>query len=104
MRDRDWNAAETLLQTAISANSANPVAWANLGRVRRELERPGEAVLAYERAIGLSPGAGILWRGLAAARRDAGDPEGARAAVAEALRLDPNDAHAKKLERSLDDG
>lgn len=97
MRGQDWEAAERGLLQALGANGSNPVAWANLGRVRMELGRPGEASEAWDRAIELSPAVPAFWRGLALSRRHQGDEEGARAALGEALRLDPGDERARAL-------
>ena len=97
MRDQDWSGAEEDLLLALEANGANPVAWANLGRVWRELGRPGEASEAWERAIELSPAVPDYWRGLGLSRRQQGDEEGARRAFGEALRIDPGDERARAL-------
>ena len=94
-RRKEWAAAEQLLLHALGVSARNPVAWANLGAVRFQLDDPEGAARAYERALELSPDAAALWRGLARARHESGDEEGAIRAIEAALARDPDDPIAR---------
>ncbi len=92
--------AELQLRAAVAAGPNNPVARANLGNVLLRAEAFGEAAEQYRRAAALAPGRAAYHRGLGRALRLGGDVAGARAALRQALDLDPADLRARaELER-----
>ncbi|GAB4222273.1 MAG: hypothetical protein Kow0062_18900 [Acidobacteriota bacterium] len=66
-----------------------------LGLVLLRLGRPDEAIAELEHAVRLRPDAGLAWRSLGIARRDAGDLSGALEALARAVEVDPCDHRAR---------
>ena len=94
--------AADAFREAIMRDPAAVIARANLGAVLLRLDRPAEALNAYEQAIALSPGLAPLHRGAARALFQLGYDEEADAAAREALRLDPLDDSALRLLRRIE--
>jgi tetratricopeptide (TPR) repeat protein len=65
LRERgDWSGAEALARRQVSADTGDPLAWRDLGRVLFERGRPEdleEALAALERAVALDPGLASAW-------------------------------------------
>jgi hypothetical protein len=87
---RDFGLAEALLREAQTTDAARPHILLYLAHALAEQDRVKEAEAALASAIALAPDAFVfrLHRGIIAL--DAGDPGAARAAVAEAARLSPD--------------
>ncbi len=66
-----------------------------LGLVLIRLGRADEAIEHLERAVALRPDAGVTWRSLGVARREARDWEGALEALARSVEADPCDQRAR---------
>ena len=102
MRARDWEKAEQWLEQAVKVGAKNPVAWANLGRVRHELEKGTESEAAWLRATELSPRVPLFWQQLGRVRWEMlEDAAGARSALERARDLDPQDEKTRALLESL---
>lgn len=102
MRAKDWETAEQWLEQAVKVGPKNPVAWANLGRVRHELEKGQGSEAAWKRATELSPRAPLFWQQLGRVRFEMlGDEAGARQALERAQELDPKDEKTRDLLDSL---
>ncbi len=84
-------AAEALL-AKVMATAPSAEAAIGLGNVLRDLDRPDEAIPAYESGLALDPGAVKAWRGLGNALRDAGRAVAAVTALDRAALLAPDDA------------
>ena len=78
------------------------IARANLGSVLLRLDRPAQALTAYEEAIARSPGLAALHRGAARALWRLGRVDAAHDAVLESIRLDPSDDAARRLLRRIE--
>jgi transmembrane sensor len=77
-----------------------PVAAFTLGRVLKDLERPGEAAAAFRRARTLWPRGPLAldaWAGEAEALRDAGDLEAAERLAVRYLERHPSGRHAQAM-------
>jgi len=68
-------------------------AWRDGAQALRE-GRASEALAQFQRIVEAGQANGAVWMGLAMARRALGDPTAERAALAEALKLDPRDLRA----------
>jgi Flp pilus assembly protein TadD/ADP-heptose:LPS heptosyltransferase len=84
-------AAEALL-AAVMAKAPSVEAAVGLGNVLRDLDRPAEAVAAFERGLALDSGSAKLLRGLGNALRDVGRAADAVVALDRAAALTPDDA------------
>ncbi|WP_146002750.1 tetratricopeptide repeat protein [Telmatospirillum siberiense] len=93
-----WDGAALSFARAVDLDEASAQALANLAGVLRRLKRPAESVALARRAVSLEPAAAGHWLELAQAERDADDLGAAIGAVAEASRLDPDNAEAAWLE------
>ncbi len=79
----------------------SPVIWLNSGVFLGERGRLEEARTCLERAVALAPANAAAHKNLATARLALGDRAGARAALAEALRLDPNQPEVRRQLEAL---
>ena len=73
-------AALARIELATRALERQPDVWGAYGIVLMALERPGDAVVAYRRALDLSPDDGVVWFNLALAQRALGRLDAAAAA------------------------
>lgn len=78
--------AATLFHRAATLAPDN-AGW-RIGRALLRLDQPGESARDFRYALALDPAAAPAWRGLGLARRAAGDPAGAAAALDRAFRID----------------
>ena len=83
--------AEALL-AAVMAKAPSVEAAIGLGNVRRDLDRPAEAIAAFERGLALDPASPKLLRGLGNALRDVGRAADAVDVLERAAALAPDDA------------
>jgi predicted TPR repeat methyltransferase len=77
------------------------VAWANLGNALLRKGDPAAAIMAYDHATTLAPGASALWRGLARAQEASGHRKAAQVAIEKALALNPHDPLSRDLARRV---
>jgi tetratricopeptide (TPR) repeat protein len=69
-------------------------AWAGIGEVFRDMDRPEEALEIYSKAVQLFPNEDVLWCGRAATMKDLGELDRALSAYQEAIIHFPNTIHA----------
>jgi tetratricopeptide (TPR) repeat protein len=99
VRDRlhaaDYRAAEQLARHLVQANHDSAAAWLLLGETLHAQGRAAEAVVAFQRAVGLQPCHADGLTRLGAALADAGKLDDAIAACRQAVAVQPNfaDAH-----------
>ena len=86
--------AADLLGRSVRIRPNDPGTWINYGNVLLELQRPAEALVAYDRAIGMQAPAYAALLNRGNALRDLGRPEDALASYDEALRAEPENADA----------
>src|SRR5262245_57918156 len=55
LQKEQYPQAESLLQTYVSKQTENPQAWFDLGFAQGRLGKNSDAILAYKRAVALSP-------------------------------------------------
>jgi tetratricopeptide (TPR) repeat protein len=87
----DTEAAQRLLIQATTADPNFASAWDARAQVHLARKALAEAVTAGENATRLDPKMATYWLHLATARRLSADDKGAKEAIAEALRLAPDD-------------
>jgi tetratricopeptide (TPR) repeat protein len=90
----DLTGAEDAYERAARQDRKDAIAPYNLGTVRLEAGRLGEAALAFRQAIARDPAFVEARYNLAAASERLGKPDLAREQLAEALKLDPDYADA----------
>ena len=71
-RERDWARAHELWLAAVEAAPENMGCWLQLGNMRNELGRRGEAIAAFRRAEALDPEAAEPRAGVAGVHERAG--------------------------------
>jgi tetratricopeptide (TPR) repeat protein len=94
--------AITLLQRARRIYPENDTLTTQLGIIEMKTGRWREAVALLELAVRENPASAERWYNLASIDRLAGQPAKAREACAQALRLDPQDQMARRLQAELD--
>jgi tetratricopeptide (TPR) repeat protein len=83
------DAAVEHIRMAIMRDGREPAFHHNLGNILRTLDRPGEAITCYERALALAPGSVDTLYNLGNTCQDLGQSERAAAHFERALRLNP---------------
>lgn len=78
------------LRAAIEAGDRSSETYDQLGLTLFRLGLPEEAIDAFQTAIATDPDAANAWANLANVRMESGDLPGARAAIEEAIRLNPH--------------
>lgn len=63
-QDRNYAKAETLYQQLADGVSKDAFIWFRLGNVRARLNRPAEAIAAYEKAVLLDPSLSKAWHNM----------------------------------------
>lgn len=79
----------------------SPVAWIGLGNMRHAQGDLAGAAAAFRRAIEADPEVAEAWNNLAVTLADSGRQREARAAIAEAVRLDANEPTYRQTEREI---
>jgi len=79
-----------LLRRVIELSPAHVSAWAMLGALLHETDRPEEAIPCYRRVVELEPEHVGGWSGLGAAYARIGDVEKGAEAYAQSIKLQPN--------------
>jgi serine/threonine protein kinase/tetratricopeptide (TPR) repeat protein len=93
----DYNVAASLLErTAKEDHEMAGAALAQLGDLARHLNRPKDALAAYDRCVGLAPSAIDCWAGRARVRNTVGDCSGMESDARQWALLDPLDAGAEE--------
>jgi tetratricopeptide (TPR) repeat protein len=91
VKQKQWEAAYSLLKQAVEINPGEPNAWTLLARAAAKTDLPGEAVQYYRRALALNPGNTILWNELGKLYLEQGELGLALAAFGQTARLKPGD-------------
>jgi tetratricopeptide (TPR) repeat protein len=81
---------EALLKRVVELSPAHISAWAMLGALLHETDRPEEAIPCYQRVVQLEPGHVGGWSGLGAAYARIGDVDKGAEAYAQSVKLQPN--------------
>lgn len=92
-----FDLAERSLRNALAEDHADATAHALLALCLSELGRRAEATAEAEAAVGLAPDESLPHYALAHVRYDRNDFSGAREALDEAIRLDPDDPNQSAL-------
>jgi tetratricopeptide (TPR) repeat protein len=95
-----WPEAAEAFEHAL-ALEANPATALRLGSVYRRLERPRDALAAFERARALGDDSPATYLGLALARRGLGQRDEALRAVEDGLARHPSDSALNKLRSEI---
>ncbi|HSP13824.1 MAG TPA: sulfatase-like hydrolase/transferase [Thermoanaerobaculia bacterium] len=93
----DLRSAITMAATLVARDPTNPEFRAILARAYTGLMQNERSLRLYREAAALAPADPDPWYALAAALQAAGDPLETKAAVDEALRLDPNRAEGHNM-------
>jgi tetratricopeptide (TPR) repeat protein len=80
-----------------TATESRDLAYRRKGHLLLELDRPKEALAAFDAALGLRPTDPEAWLDAARACQSLGQAARARKMLDEALRLDPEHTHARQL-------
>jgi protein O-GlcNAc transferase len=89
-----YAAAADLLGRSVRIRPQDAATWINYGNVLLGLQRPVDALAAYDRAIALQQAGYAAFLNRGNALRDLGRPEEALTSYDEALRLEPDNADA----------
>jgi protein O-GlcNAc transferase len=97
--------AERLIGRLIAINSRVALAYSTLGDCLRSLNRPGDALANYDRALSLDPGLVGTWNNRGSLLQTQGRPDEARKSYEVGLAIQPSDAtisrnHASALEEA----
>lgn len=95
-----WPEAAEAFEHALTLE-ANPATALRLGSVYRRLERPRDALAAFERARALGDDSPATYLGLALARRGLGQRDEALRAVEDGLARHPSDSALNKLRSEI---
>lgn len=87
---QDQQAMLTALNERIKTNPDDVEAWTQLGHLQFDLNRPKEAIAAYEHSLSLQPGRPDVWTDLGVMYRRNGQPAKAVEMFDQALKLEPH--------------
>ncbi|MDR3599689.1 MAG: tetratricopeptide repeat protein [Desulfosporosinus sp.] len=104
--NNDYTKAIDYYNNTIKINPKDGIAYNNIGNVYfRGLNKPKDALPYYEKATQVDPSYNFGWFNLALCQQKLGDKEGAKATIAQGLKvLDANDTIAislKKLQEQI---
>jgi predicted Zn-dependent protease len=97
VRTGEIDRAISVFRAVTEREPANAEAAVNLGGALAKSGRPAEALPYFERAVRAGAKGTALWNGLAMARLETGNREGAAAALRESLRANPNQPQIREL-------
>jgi Flp pilus assembly protein TadD len=95
-----WQEAADAYERALALDPS-PATALRLGSVYRRLERPRDALAAFERARALGDDSPATYLGLALARRGLGQRDEALRAVEDGLQRHPSDSALNKLRAEI---